>query len=64
VALGYCRNEMDAMLGLQEEMEKAGLLDLNKVRERLSPVVHFRTQSSWWLEAMTSGEVVNSKKRT
>jgi hypothetical protein len=55
---------MDAMLGLQEEMEKAGLLDLNKVRERLSPVVHFRTQSSWWLEAMTSGEVVNSKKRT
>ena len=64
VALGYCRNEMDAMLGLQEEMEKAGVLDLNKVRERLSPVVNFRTQSSWWLEAMTSGEVVNSKKRT
>ena len=55
---------MDAMLGLQEEMEKAGVLDLNKVRERLSPVVNFRTQSSWWLEAMTSGEVVNSKKRT
>jgi integrase len=64
VALGYCRNEMDAMLGLQEEMEKAGVLDLNKVRERLSPVVNFRTQASWWLEAMTSGEVVHSKKRT
>jgi hypothetical protein len=35
VALGYCRNEMDAMLRLQEEMKKAGVLDLNKVRERL-----------------------------
>jgi integrase len=64
VALGYCRNEMDAMLRLQEEMEKAGVLDLNKVRERLSPFVNFRTQASWWLEAMTSGEVVHSKKRT
>jgi integrase len=55
---------MDAMLRLQEEMEKAGVLDLNKVRERLSPFVNFRTQASWWLEAMTSGEVVHSKKRT
>src|ERR1700693_458847 len=64
VALGYCRNEMDAMLRLQEEMEKAGVLDLNKVRERLSPVVNFRTQAAWWLEAITSGEVVHSKKRT
>ncbi len=64
VALGYCRDEMDAMLRLQEEMEKAGVLDLDKVRERLSPVVTFRTQAAWWLEAITSGEVVHSKKRT
>jgi hypothetical protein len=53
---------MDAMLGLQEEMEKAGVLDLDKVQERLSPVVTFRTQAAWWLEAITSGEVVHSKK--
>jgi integrase len=64
VALGYCRDEMDAMLRLQEEMEKAGVLDLDKVRERLSPVVNFRTQAAWWLEAITSGEVVHSRKRT
>ncbi|MGB8675433.1 MAG: site-specific integrase [Candidatus Acidiferrales bacterium] len=64
VALGYCRNELDAMLRLQEEMKTAGVLDLNKVRERLSPVVDFRTQAAWWLEAITSGEVVHSKKRT
>lgn len=64
VALGYCRDEMDAMLTLQEEMDKAGVLDLDKVRERLSPVVNFRTQAAWWLEAITSGEVVHSRKRT
>jgi integrase len=64
VALGYCRDEMDAMLRLQEEMEKAGVLDLDKVRERLSPVFNFRTQAAWWLEAITSGEVVHSRKRT
>ncbi len=64
VALGYCRAEMDAMLRLQEEMEKAGVLDLDKVRERLLPVVNFRTQAAWWLEAITSGEVLHSRKRT
>jgi integrase len=64
VALGYCRCEMDAMLKLQKEMEKAGVLDLDKVRERLSPIVTFRTHAAWWLEAITSGEVVHSKKRT
>jgi integrase len=64
IALGYCRDEWDAMLTLQEEMEKAGSLDLGKLRERLLPVVSFRTQAAWWLKAMTSGEVVNSKKRT
>jgi hypothetical protein len=64
VALGCCREEMDARLRLQAEMEKVGVLDLDKVRERLSPVVNFRTQASWWLEAITSGEVVHSRKRT
>jgi integrase len=64
VALGYCRDELDAMFGLQKEMEKAGVLDLDKVQERLSPVATFRAQAAWWLEAITSGEVVHSKKRT
>jgi len=64
VALGYCRDEWDAMLRLQEEMEKTGVLDPGKLRERLLPVVTFRTQAAWWLRAITSGEVVHSKKRT
>src|SRR5260370_34204442 len=63
-ALGYCRNEMDAMLRLQEGLEKAGVLDVTKLRERLSPVVNFRTQAAWWLVAITSGECVPSQKRT
>jgi len=45
-------------------MEKAAGLDLDRVRERLSPIVTFRTHVAWWLEAITSGEVVHSKKRT
>jgi integrase len=64
VALGYCRDEMSAVLSLQQEMEKTGVLDLDKVRERLSPVVTFRKQTAWWLEAIRSGEVVHSRKRT
>ncbi len=47
VALGYCRDEMNAILRLQKEMEKAGVLDLDKVRERLLPVVNFRMQAAW-----------------
>ena len=49
---------------LHEEMKKTGVLDLDRARERLSPQVTFRSQGAWWLEAMTSGEVVHSKKRT
>jgi integrase len=63
VALGYCRDEMDAMLRLQEEMEKAEVLDLDKVRERLSPVVTFRTQAAWWIAEMSAGRIVHAKKR-
>lgn len=40
VALGYCRDEMDAMLRLQEERAKAWVLDLTKVRECISPQPH------------------------
>jgi len=30
VALGYCRDEIDAMLKLRNEMKKAGVLDIRK----------------------------------
>src|ERR1700730_13632835 len=64
VALGCCRDEMDAMLKLQSEMKQVGILDPDRVRERIAPAVTFRRQSAWWVEAITSGEVVHSKKRT
>ncbi len=64
VALGYCRDEMDAMLKLQAEMNKAGVLDIERVRERITSSVTFRTQAAWWIQAITTGEVVHSKKRT
>ncbi len=65
VALGYCRDEMDAMLKLQKRMGQAGVLDVGKVRERIaSSATTFRAQAAWWIQAMTSGEIVHAKKRT
>ena len=46
VALGYCRDELDAMLRLQEERAKAGVLDLEKVRECTLTSNHFPGSSS------------------
>src|SRR5260370_11187412 len=63
VALGCCRDEMDAMLKLQVVMDKAGVLDIGKVRERISPSATFRSQAAWWIQGMTSGEIVHAKKR-
>jgi integrase len=63
VALGYCRDEMDAMLSLQKEMEKAGALDLDKIRERMSTTTTFREQAKWWISEMTAGHIVHAKKR-
>jgi integrase len=63
VALGLCRDELDAMLKLHEEMKRSGALDLDRVRERLAPAITFRVQAAWWLEEMTAGRIVNAKKR-
>ena len=63
VALGYCRDEMDAILKLQTEMEKAGVLDLDKVRESLSPATTFRDQAEWWIAEMAAGRIVHARKR-
>lgn len=62
-ALGYCRDELDAMLNLHEEMRSAGALDLNKVRECLAPATTFRAQAAWWVNEMTAGRIVHAKKR-
>jgi hypothetical protein len=60
VALGYCRDELDAMLRLQVEMKSAGALDLIKVRECVAPAVTFRSQAAWWIDEMTAGRSVNA----
>jgi integrase len=63
VALGYCHDELDAMLSLQREMDTAGVLDLDKIRERISTATTFRQQAKWWISEMTSGQIVHAKKR-
>ena len=63
VALGYCRGKMDAMLKLQEERGKAGVLDLDKVREGISHTTKFRDQAAWWIEEMSEGRILHAKKR-
>jgi integrase len=63
VALGYCRDEIDAMLKLRNEMNEAGVLDIEKVRERLAPAGTFRGQAAWWIEEMVDGHIVHAKKR-
>jgi len=60
VAVGYCRDELDAMLRLQVEMKSAGALDLIKVRECVAPAVTFRSQAAWWIDEMTAGRSVNA----
>ena len=51
------------MLKLRNEMHKAGVLDLAKVRERLSPAATFRGQAAWWIEEMVDGHIVHAKTR-
>ena len=63
VALGYCRDEFDAMLVLHKEMEAAGVLDLGKIRERISAPTTFREQSKWWISEMKAGRIVHAKRR-
>jgi integrase len=63
VALGYCRDELDAMLALHKEMEAGGVLDLEKIRERISAPTTFREQAAWWISEMKAGRIVHAKRR-
>lgn len=64
VSLGRCRDRMDAMLNLQRIMKDAGVFDLGKIRERITPSTTFREQAAWWIAEMKAGRIVHSKKRT
>src|SRR6267378_4584265 len=55
VALGHCRDDMEAMLKLHEKMEEAGVLSVESVRERIGPNSTFRNQGAWWLDELRTG---------
>jgi len=63
VALGFCRDRLAALLKLRDEMKSAGALDVERIRERISPVVTFRSHAAWWLAEMQAGRIVNKKTR-
>jgi integrase len=63
IPLGFCRDRMSAMLRLHEAMRKAGVLDAEKVRERITLVTTFEAQAAWWLAEIKAGRIVNSKTR-
>jgi integrase len=62
-ALGFCRDRMSAMLKLHQVMQEAGVLDVEKFRERITPVTTFEKQAAWWLAEIKAGRIVNSKTR-
>jgi len=63
VALGFCRDRMSAMLKLHQTMQKAGVLDVERIRERISPAVTFAQQAAWTVAEMAAGRIVNSRTR-
>ncbi len=54
---------MNAMLKLHQVMQDAGVLDVEKIRERITPVATFQSQAAWWLAEIKAGRIVNSKTR-
>jgi integrase len=63
IPLGLCRDRMSAMLKLHRAMQDTGALDVEKVRERITPATTFETQAAWWLSEIRAGRIVNSKTR-
>ena len=61
--LGFCRDRMSAMLRLHQAMQEAGVLDVEKIRERITPVTTFEAQAAWWLAEIKAGRIVNKKTR-
>jgi integrase len=51
------------MLKLHQAMQEAGVLDVEKIRERIAPVTTFESQAGWWLAEIKAGRIVNKKTR-
>ncbi len=63
VPLGFRRDKKSAELELHRLMQEVGVLDPEKIRERITPATPFRTQSEWWLREIKAGRIVNKKTR-
>lgn len=63
VPLGFRRDRKSAELELHRLMQEAGVLDPEKIRERITPTRPFRTQAEWWIEEIKAGRIVNKKTR-
>ena len=63
IPLGLCRDRVSAMFKLREAMRTAGVLDMGKVRERITASTTFETQAAWWLAEVKAGHIVNTKTR-
>jgi integrase len=61
--LGFCRDKKSAELKLHEIMREAGVLDPEKIRERISPSCIFRSRATWMLAEMRAARIVNKKTR-
>jgi len=61
--LGFCRDRRSAELKLHQHMQKKGVLDPEKIRERITPATTFRQQSEWMIGEMEAGHIVNKKTR-
>jgi len=61
--LGFCRDRIAAMLKLHRVMQEAGVLNVEKIRERIAPVTTFESQAAWWLAEIKAGRIVNKKSR-
>jgi integrase len=61
--LGFCRDRKSAELKLRQVMQEAGVLDVEKIRERITPVTKFESQAAWWLAEIKAGRIVNKKTR-
>ena len=63
VPLGFRRDKKSAELELHRIMQEAGVLDSEKIQERITPATSFRTQAEWWIGEIKAGRIVNKKTR-
>jgi len=63
VPLGFRRDRKSAELELHRIMQEAGVLDPEKIQERITPATSFRTQAEWWIVEIKAGRIVNKKTR-